>query len=364
MTAEIVSFSASEILLFSLATLLVSGFFATILPGFERKIHARIQQRIGPPLLTPGFWSILKFAYKKRIKPNSPSPMFYHSFVLVSLSSVTFILLFSTPYWWGVLGFGSLFAIVGLLKVEEIMYLFMGNFSNSVMSSKLPYPDQVTGAKFENAKRGSIESQGAQRALKMVTIGSFPMYLAMFIPFVMVASIAVGDVVSMQNPVYSQLVASAKSVSAFDQFNDSLEMLRNINPLILTLPGFLGAIIYFLGYNIITNNRPFDIIKPKVDIIEGPLMEYAAIWRAFVYILNAMLSFTMASLFVTFFIGIPLDIRLFIPFVFHLILCFMLPAAAAILRAFSPVLTFNQIYPVSIAATVAGIVVIGLTYII
>lgn len=358
-----------QLVLLSIITLAIAGFIASILPGFERKIHARIQQRIGPPLFTPGFWSIIKFAYKKRIIPNSPGPGFYHAFVVVSLASVTAILLFSTPYWWGVLGFGSLFALVGLLKVEEVMYLFMGNFSRSVMSATHPTEDRVPGARFSNAPLPGIEGQAALRALKMVTVGSFPLYLAMFIPFAMASSIAIADVVVLQNPAYKaylieRLTAAAAPPSYVLSLSDTMEMLTSLKPLLFTLPGILGAILYFLGFNIITNNRPFDIIKPKVDVIEGPIMEYAALWRALAYLLNALLSFTMASLFVAFFIGIPLDVRLVGPFLVHVALCFALPAGAAVLRAFSPVLTFRQIYPISISGTVAGIVVLGLTYLV
>ncbi len=358
----------AELVVYSVVTLAIAAFVASILPGFERKIHARIQQRIGPPLFTPGFWSIIKFAYKKRITPNSPGPGFYHAFVVVSLASVTAILLFSTPYWWGVLGFGSLFALVGLLKVEEVMYLFMGNFSRSVMSATHPTEDRVEGARFRDAPLAGIEGQAALRALKMVTVGSFPLYLAMFIPFVMASSIAVGDVVVMQNPAYRSYLVESVTTGTTGSFvvslSDTVEMLSSLKPLLFTLPGLLAAILYFLGFNIVTNNRPFDIIKPKVDVIEGPIMEYAALWRALAYLLNALLSFTMASLFVAFFIGLPLDVRLVGPFLIHVALCFALPAGAAVLRAFSPVLTFRQIYPISISGTIAGIVVIGLTYLV
>ena len=43
-------------------TVLVCFIISTLLPGIERKyIHARIQQRIGPPVTSPGIMAPIKF---------------------------------------------------------------------------------------------------------------------------------------------------------------------------------------------------------------------------------------------------------------------------------------------------------------
>ena len=63
----------------SIIILAIAILVGSVLPGFERKIQARIQQRIGPPILTPGFWTLFKFAYKRKTEPNSPMPSLYVS---------------------------------------------------------------------------------------------------------------------------------------------------------------------------------------------------------------------------------------------------------------------------------------------
>ncbi|MFC2162495.1 NADH-quinone oxidoreductase subunit H, partial [Candidatus Altiarchaeota archaeon] len=230
-----------------------------LIPGIERKVHARIQQRVGPPITTPGFWNVMKFLFKKRITPNSPNPALYHLVLTAALACVLAVLAISTPAWWGILGFASVLGVAGLLKVEESVYVFMGSLADSVMSVRMPANDMTRYASFKDAVRTPFERVSAVRSLKMITLGSFPFYIALFIPFVKAGGVGFADVGRLSWPVIG------------------------------SLSGLLGAATYFIGYNIMTNNRPFDIIKPKVDIIEGGLMEYAAAWRGMYYVLSGVL---------------------------------------------------------------------------
>ncbi|MBU0762680.1 MAG: NADH-quinone oxidoreductase subunit H [Candidatus Altiarchaeota archaeon] len=314
----------------SLLVLVVAYFIAFIIPGIERKIQARIQRRYGPPILTPGFWSILKFTYKKGVKPDSPSPWLYHLSLILAFASTSFLLLWTTPFWAGVMGFATYLGLAGLLKVEEVTYLFMGSLSQSVMSKSMAFPDTISGAKPEGI-RSFFEEHAAVRALKMITLGSFPFYLALAVPFMSAYSLDVNSV------------------------------LEN-TPVIYTISGVLGAIVYFFGYNIVSNNRPFDIIKPKVDVIEGPYMEYAGKWRALSYEMRGLLMFVLSSMFVSLYLGIPLAFDIPEVLATHLALAFVLPCLSAVLKAFSPVLTFKQIYPISSALTVLGFLALVLNY--
>jgi len=322
------------IILGSIASLIFGFIIALFIPGFERKIHARIQQRIGPPITTPGLWNILKFYNKKTVVPKSDNPIAYHLTLIFALASVIFAFLFTTPFWWNVLGFASILGIAGLLKLEEISYLVMGTLSRSVMSVGMPANDITLYAKFSKNARRYFEEVGALRALKMVTYGSFPFYIALFLPFMVSQTMYIEHVVFAQNPQYS---------------------LIGLKPIILTFSGILAGFVYFIGFNILLNNRPFDIIKPKVDIIEGPILEYAAVYRGLYYFLVGFLSFTLSSIFVTLFFGIPLDLTVPSLTIAHLALIFILPFLSAILRAFSPVLTFTQIHYVSLLSTIIGV---------
>jgi energy-converting hydrogenase B subunit O len=207
------------------------------------------------------------------------------------------------------------------------------------MSAGMPWPDRLKYSNFTDAVRTYFEDLAAVRALKMITLGSFPFYLALLSPFVAAMSMKIGDVISMQNPGFPGCF---------------LCMIPVLKPYVLSPSGLISAFVFFIGYNIVTNNRPFDIIKPKVDIIEGPIMEYAAKWRGLYYLFTGLISFALSSIFVSLFIGLPFDVLNPGLALVHLALISLLPACAAVLRAFSPVLTFKQIYPISYAASVMG----------
>ena len=65
-------------------TVLVCFVISTLLPGIERKyIHARIQQRIGPPVTSPGIMAPLKFLYKKNTDVSSPVPGLYKALPII-----------------------------------------------------------------------------------------------------------------------------------------------------------------------------------------------------------------------------------------------------------------------------------------
>ncbi len=304
---------------------------SALILGLERKIQARIQRRRGPSLLMPGVWTILKSAYKRPLRPDSPSPGLYGMFLLAGIFSLAAILVVTLPGWHGILGFASLLGLAGLLKVEEATYLFMGSFSRSIMSTGMPFPDTIRGSE-EAGIRSYFEDVAAVRALKMITFGSFPFYIALTIPFMKAGSMEVGSVLSTHPPALA------------------------------AVSGMIGAAVYFLGYNMLANNRPFDIVKPKVDIMEGPLMEYIAGWRALAHAMRGLSLFVLSSVFVTLYLAVPFDVAKPGTAALHLALAVAMPAFAAVLKAYSPVLTFKQIYPVSHALTVLGTVAVALAY--
>ena len=326
----------------SIVAAAIGVLYSLVLPGIERKVQARIQQRIGPPILTPGFWSVLKFGYKKRVDPNAQMPRLYRSLVYFGIGIVVLLFLFTTPYWWAVLGWGSILGIAGLLKLEEVLYVLMGSQSQSFLSTSMPVPDIAKGSKHIGIKREFVEQHSGERALKMMAIGSLPLYLALLVPFAMAKSTMIRSVVAMQNPGY---IMSSSWLSAP----------LPSSPVLFTLPGVLAAIVYFVGYVMLLNEKPFSILKAKIDLIEGGVLEYASKLRAYYYIMKNVLMFALSSIFVTLFIGIPFDPFMPVMMVLNLALSLLLPIMLAALVAFSPILTFRQIYPAAIGLSAIGV---------
>lgn len=311
-----------------IGTLIVAFFVSLWLPGIERKfVHARIQQRIGPPLSSPGFMAPIKFFFKETIIPNSPMPRLYNVLPLIALLSIFLILLFTIPQMYFLGALTTVIALVGLLKIEEVIYMFMGVLSQSILSKRMPFPDVIKGSKHPNAKRSFLEELSSLRAFRLIAFGSFPIYISIFIPVAMVKSLYISQIV-----LYQQLNG----------------------PILFTVAGIIGTIVYFIGSMILLNEYPFAILKTKADVIEGPIMEYASKYRAYVYITRGFLIFVLASLYVTLFVGIPPNI-LNPLFLVTLATAIIYPVLIAILSAFSPIFTFKQFYPV-----VAGVSILGI----
>ena len=250
------------------------------------------------------------------------------------LYCVLCILIALTPQAYQIPALSSLVAIVGFLKVEEICYVLMGALSKSVMSLKMPFPDIVKGGAHLNAQRSFIEDISAKRSLRMITYGSFPLYLALFAPVTAARSIFLSDIVAYQHAH---------------------------GPFLFTVAGGIAAIVFFIGYMIILNEYPFSIIKAKSDVIEGPYMEYAAKYRSIVYLTRGFFMFVLGAVFSVLFIGVPPTIMswgILVNIVVALIFVFMM----GIFSAFSPVFTNRQLLPTILGATLLGIlsIVLGL----
>lgn len=316
-------------------TVFVCFIISTLLPGIERKyIHARIQQRIGPPVTSPGIMAPIKFMFKENVEVSSPVPGLYKALPIICFIVVLCVLIALTSEAYKIPALSSLVAIVGFLKVEEICYVLMGALSKSVMSVNMPFPDQIKGAAHTNANRSFIEDISARRSLRMITYASFPLYLALFAPITSSRSIFLQDIVTFQ---------------------------QVHGPFLFTVAGGIAAIVFFIGYMIILNEYPFSIIKAKSDVIEGPYMEYAAKYRAVVVVTRGFFMFVLGAVFSVLFIGIPptiLSWGILINIAVALILVFMM----GIFSAFAPVFTNRQLLPSILGATLLGIlaIVIGL----
>lgn len=311
-----------------IVTIIVAIIIGSILPGFERKyIHARIQQRVGPSVLSPGLFSILKFLFKKDTTVKSSSPGLYKSLPIICLLAIILILITLTPENYVLLSFASIIAIVGFLKLEEICYVLMGALSKSVMSGNMPFEDKVIGSKRPETNVSFLEDLSSNRSIRLIVFGSFPLYLSLFIPVVLSKSIYLTDIVRIQ------------------QLN---------GPFFFTVPGIIGTIVFLIGYIILLNEYPFNILKAKADVIEGPYMEYSSDSRAFVYLNKGLLMFTLAALFSVLYLGLPLNILSW-KILITIIVSFIFPVLAGILGAFSPVFTFRQFYPVVIVSSLLGV---------
>ncbi|WP_455645782.1 respiratory chain complex I subunit 1 family protein [Methanosphaera sp.] len=300
------------------------------LPGIEKKSEARVQQRLGPQLTSPGIYTTLKFFFKQGLKPSAILPRVYNALPIVTLIVVAAIYLILLPQVmvaWG--PFASLVALVGLLKVEEVLYLFMCSFSQSLLSKNMPFPDQVKGAKHIGAKQSFFEQISANRSLKLISYGSLPFYIALFIPAIMAGSINLLDIVKYQ---------------------------MVCGPVVLSLPGIIGTIVFFIGFLIVLNSNPFAYMEGHSDVIQGPLMEYMSKSRAVYTMAHAFLIFVGGCVYSTLFLGVPpaFSVSIIVPIICSIILTM----AAAVTSAFAPLFTNREFYPTVIATSVISVIAV------
>ncbi len=315
-------------IIYVVVTFIIAGFVALWLPGIEKKSEARVQQRIGPQLTSPGIYTTLKFFFKKSLTPNAVMPRVYNALPLVTLIVVAAIFLILIPpvmVSWG--PFASIVALVGLLKLEEVLYLFMSSFSQSLMSKTMPFPDQIKGGKHRNATQSFLETISANRSLRLVSYGSLPFYLALFIPVIMAGSIDLAEIVKYQ-------VASG--------------------PILFTLPGIIGTIVFFIGFLIILNANPFAFLEGHSDVIQGPLMEYMSKSRAVYTMAHASLIFVGSCIYSTLFLGMPPALS--ITFIIPIIVSIIITMAIAVTSAFAPLFTNREFFPTVIATSMIGII--------
>ena len=276
----------------------------------------------------------IKFMFKENVEVSSPVSGLYKALPIICFIGVLCILVALTPQAYAIPALSSLVAIVGFLKVEEICYVLMGALSKSVMSVRMPFPDKIKGAAHLKSNLSFIEDISAKRSLRMITYGSFPLYLALFAPVTAARSVFLSDIVAYQHAH---------------------------GPFLFTVAGGIAAIVFFIGYMILLNEYPFSIIKAKCDVIEGPYMEYASKYRSIVFITRGFLMLTLGVLFSVLFIGIPPTVfspTILITIVVVLVFVLMM----GIFSAFTPVFTNRQLLPTILGATLLGIlsIVLGL----
>ncbi len=231
-----------------------------LLCGIDRKIVARMQKRIGPPILQP-FYDFFKLIGKETIVPAAANRTVFLAAPLVGLAAQVVLQLFIPVF--------SFSAFSGMADVIVILYLLL-----------IPALSVILGA----ASSGSPYA-GVGLSREMVTI------LAVELPLVLVL-LSVAKTVG--NAIGTGLCFSLTDIVRYQMSNGSLitkfSMLPAAAAMLLIIPGETGS-------------HPFDAAEAETEICEGMLAEYSGKPLA-VYKLSAGVKLlTMTTLFVALFLG-------------------------------------------------------------
>ena len=231
-----------------------------LLAGIDRKVVARMQKRVGPPLRQPLF-DFLKLCGKETIIPDAANRVAYIAAPIVGFAALIFTALFIPVGGYSAFSTGAdLIIILYLLTIPAVCLIVGGAASGS------PYA-----------------GVGASR--EMVAMMSYEL------PFVIVLlAIAkkAGDFFGGSLCFSMQNIASWQAADGCGAFHWSL--IPAAIAMLLVIPAEVGTC-------------PFDVAEAETEICEGPLVEYSGAPLGMFKLNTAVKMFIMTSLFTFLFFG-------------------------------------------------------------
>ncbi len=231
-----------------------------LLCGIERKIVARMQKRVGPPILQPCY-DFFKLCGKETIIPAAANRTVFMIAPLVGLAALVVIQLFIPIF--------NFTAFSGNADVIVLLYLLL-----------IPALAEIYGA---SATGSPFAGVGLSR--EMVTI------ISCELPLVLVL-LAVGKAVG--NATGSGVVFSLQTIASYQAENGCLLFKASMIP---------AAIAFLLVIPGETGMHPFDTAEAETEICEGMLAEYSGAPLAVYKLSHAVKMLTLSSLFVALFLG-------------------------------------------------------------
>ena len=228
-----------------------------LLAGFDRKVLARMQKRVGPPIMQPTY-DFLKLMGKETIVPHAANKTVYKAAPVVGFISLVVMMLFIPIGGYSAYsGKADLIVILYLLTIPAVALIVAGSASGS------PYA-------------------GIGISREMVTMIAYE--LPLIIVFLAVAKAVGGD----------DMTFSLQSINAFQEANGANIIRVSLIPaalaMLLIIPAEVGT-------------QPFDVAEAETEICEGPLVEYSGAPLGMFKLNTAVKMLVMTSLFSTLFLG-------------------------------------------------------------
>ncbi|MFA9491822.1 MAG: NADH-quinone oxidoreductase subunit NuoH [Anaerolineales bacterium] len=241
---------------FVLATILLLSTF--ILIWAERKIVARIQDRLGPNRVGPfGVFQtvadLMKLVTKELITPIGADIIPYNLAPLLAVMAVVGI--------WAVMPFAPTFIgadiNVGVLYIVSIGAIGTLGIMLAGMSSNNKYA-----------------LLGAFRTVAMMISYAVPMVLALVIPVLLASSMGMSSIVEAQS---------------------------NFSWFIFLAP--VAAFVFFVSSIAEVGRAPFDLLEAESEIVAGFHIEYSGLKFGMFFVAEFLHAFTISALFATLFLG-------------------------------------------------------------
>ncbi|MFO8033759.1 MAG: complex I subunit 1 family protein [Candidatus Bipolaricaulota bacterium] len=251
--------SALQLVWQSAVVVLGSGILGLLYKGVDRKLAARMQGRIGPPLRQP-FRDVGKLMVKENVVPRDAVPWLFHAAPLLAVVASVTVLLYLPlgPYKPVLSGQGDLILILYLLAVPAVA-MALGGFAS--------------GSPFA--------SVGAQREIVMMMSYEFPLAITVIGVVWRLAPL-------VEEPAFAMATVAANPLWAM------------VGPL-----GVLGLALLLLCLLVVTpaelSKIPFDIPEAETEIAGGLMVEYSGVNLALFYLADAVKTVAVGALVVALF---------------------------------------------------------------
>ncbi len=234
---------------------LFTGLVGILVSWIDRKVTARVQWRVGPPLLQP-LYDFVKLLGKETIVPQAGAKLTFLLSPIFGLAAVTIV---STLLWLVMISpgqtfLGDLIVVIYLLTIPSIS-IIIGGFASG----------------------NPLASLGASREMKMILAYELPFILAIFTPVIQAQGIIrLGDLLQYQ---------WANSI-----FLNSWS-------------GFIAFVVAIVCMQAKLALVPFDIPEAETEIIAGPYIEYSGAPLALYKLTRWMMLFVVPMFLVIMFMG-------------------------------------------------------------
>lgn len=250
----------AEFISLFVGVLLVSGVpLVTVifLIWVERKIAARIQDRIGPNRVGPfgllqTFADLIKLLIKEDITPTAADRVLYNAAPLVSFASVVLIwaVIPFTPYHYGVdLDIGALY-FVAVASLGTLAIMTAGWASNN-----------------------KYALLGAFRVVALLVSYEIPLVFALMVPVMLAGTMSMVDIVYAQSSMWFVFMSP------------------------------LAMVLFFISSQAETGRAPFDLIEAESELVAGFNIEYSGMKFGMFFAAEFLHVFTNGVLLALLFFG-------------------------------------------------------------
>ncbi len=228
--------------------------YAFLFQFLDRKIGARMQNRVGPPFLQP-FADFIKMLGKEVIDPKGVDRKAFDAAPLLALAAVMTAFLYVPIVGNSPLAFqGDLVLVLYLLTIPTIVLFLLGWLSRNVYSTV-----------------------GGVRAVTQMFIYEVPFFLALLAP---------------------ALMANTWSISAIVAYEQTHLWFAVLQP--------IGFVVALIGLQAKLERTPFDIPEAETEILAGPWTELTGRRLALMKLTMDIALVTGSALVAALFLGGPL----------------------------------------------------------